>query len=431
MDLDETHSARLNWAGTYRYRAPRLIEAHTIEEVRRAVVDASSIRALGTRHSFTGIADSDDTQISLLGIAPDPIIDQGERTVTIGAGVRYGELAGWLQRRGWALHNTGSLPHISIGGAIATGTHGSGDRNGALPTAVKEIVLVDSDGDLSTRRRGEPGFAGSVVSLGALGIVVRVTLDIQPTFRMRQDVYRGMTWSALLDDLDRVTGAGYSVSVFGKPEEEQCLVWVKRLAGDAAPDTLLDGSRDPETRSYLLGGVEGNLTTQGGVEGDWLDMLPHFRLDSDPSDGDEIQSEFFVPRTDGAAAVAAVLELGAALAPHLTLIELRTVAADDLWLSMAFERDSLAIHFTWKNHADAVDELVAAVQRALAPFAPRPHWGKVFDAEQFDPGIAYPRFGEMRSLVAAADPTGKFSNAFIERYELGTVRNFRCGDGEI
>ena len=140
----------------------RLVDATTVEQVQDAVRTRSGrVRALGTRHSFHDLADTDGTLITVTGIDPAPVLDEGVRTVTAGAGVRYGELAVWLEERGWALHNLGSLPHISIGGATATGTHGSGDRLGTLSTAVRALEYVGADGELRRARRVTPTSTGT------------------------------------------------------------------------------------------------------------------------------------------------------------------------------------------------------------------------------------------------------------------------------
>ena len=161
------------WSGTHRFTAPRLVEARAIADVQAAVRAGGPVRALGTRHSFNDIADTTGALVSVLGIDPDPVLDEAAREVTVGAGTRYGVLAVWLEQRGWALHNLGSLPHISIGGAIATGTHGSGNGNGVLATAVRGIDYVDAAGELRSVRHGDPDFDALVISLGAVGVNYR------------------------------------------------------------------------------------------------------------------------------------------------------------------------------------------------------------------------------------------------------------------
>ena len=412
-------STEQTWSGTHIFTAPSLVEARTIDEVQQVVAQGGRVRALGTRHSFNDIADTTGTMVTVTGIEPDFALDETARTVTVGAGTRYGVLAAWLDEHGWALHNTGSLPHISIAGANATGTHGSGIGNGVLATAIRAIDYVGADGERHVVRRGEPDFAGMAVGLGAYGIAVRITLAIEPTYQVRQDVYRGVPWSALLDDLDAVLGAAYSVSVFTTWAEESLQqVWLKSRMDQATPPERLFGAPSVAASAIIEGATEDSQTPIGGVPGPWSQRLPHFRLDSVPSAGDEIQSEYFVSRSDGAAAIRAVREHADEIVPVLLITELRTAAADELWLSPASERDVLAIHFTWKNDADAVRGVLPAVESALAPFTPRPHWGKVNLMDADAHARAYPRIPDAKALFSRLDPDGVFSNAYLERVGL-------------
>jgi xylitol oxidase len=420
------------WAGTYTFGAAHLVEATSVEQVQRtltqAATDGGKVRALGTRHSFHDLADSVGTLVTVTGLPPAPAIDTEHQSVSIAAGIKYGDLALWLQQHGWALHNLGSLPHISVGGAIATSTHGSGIANGALSTSVNALEYVNARGDLATVRRGDADFDALVVGLGAYGIAVRVHLDIQPTFLVRQDVYTGMTWDRLLADFDHVMSAAYSVSVFTLWDTDQVdQVWCKaRLRGVEGepeldiPDAQLDATRNPISNAQLVDGDPAFLTEQGGTAGPWLERLPHFRHDCPPSNGDEIQTEYFVARKDGPDALRAVRELAARIDPHLYITELRTVAADSLWLSGAYERDALAIHFTWKNQPDEVRAVLPDIERALAPFAARPHWGKVhtFDADAM--AKVHPRLADARDVFERLDPDAVFSNHHLER--LGVRR---------
>jgi len=424
------HDAGSTWAGTHHFVASDLVEAKSVDEVRGAVRHAGAagtrVRALGTRHSFTDLADTRDTLVTVTGIAPDPVLDQDAMTVTVGAGTSYGALARWLEARGYALHNLGSLPHISVAGAIATGTHGSGVANGSLATAVAALEYVDASARIVSVRRGDPDFAGLVVGLGAYGIVTRVTLDIQPSFAMRQDIFTGLGWDTLLGDVDGIVSAAYSVSVFTAWDEDTLeQVWIKsRLnAGDLAVPDDWQGATRLTTPTILVDGDPAALTEQLGTEGRWLDRLPHFRFDNTPSNGDEIQTEYFVARSNAADALAAVRTHASAIAPHLLVTELRTVARDELWLSGAYEREALGIHFTWRNTPTRVRALLPLIEAALAPFAARPHWGKLhlFDAEAIE--RVTPRLLDARELFERLDPTGMFSNDHLERLGVRAARD--------
>ena len=420
------------WAGTYTFTAPRIVEASSIGEVQQLVADAAGagvkVRALGTRHSFNGIADTTGTLITVTGIDPDPVIDELARTVTVGSGIRYGALAIWLEQHGWALHNMGSLPHISVGGATATGTHGSGNALGVLSTAVRAIEYVAADGELITVSEGDPDFAGMVVGLGAYGVVVRTTLAIEPSFRMRQDAFGGLPWDVVLGDLESVTGAAYSVSLFTN--------WLGDHVGLAVRKTRLDDGNDDSPavadawdRATRLSGLsifgredDDNATVGNGTPGPWNERLPHFRFDGTPSVGDEIQTEYFVDRARGADALRAVRALGDRIAPHLHITELRTASADELWLSGSYQRPTLAIHFTWKNEPKTVHALLPDIEAALAPFDARPHWGKVNTVDGATLDRVHPRLADARALFERLDPAGLFSNGYLEQRGVREAR---------
>jgi len=403
-----------NWARHYDYRASVLHTPRTIEELQDVVSRAPRIRALGSRHSFHDLADSAEL-VSLEGLPPAIRIDGESETVTFSAGLRYGELAPVLAQAGWALRNLASLPHISVAGAVATGTHGSGDGNGTLSRAVAGLDIVTASGELRTISPADPDFDGAIVSLGSLGVVSTITLDIEPTFEVRQDVYEGLTWTNLLDNLDAIMARAYSVSVFTHWQGDDVgRVWLKSVIGERRPPQTLYGATPALGARHPLADMPTEATTQqGGVPGPWLDRLPHFRLDHTPSNGNELQSEYMVPRRHGVAAVAAIRALSDRITPHLHISELRSMSADSLWLSGAYETDALAIHFTWKYEPDAVLPLLPVIEDALAPFEARPHWGKLFHTVERS---RYPRLPDFVELAERLDPDGKFRNRFVEEH---------------
>ncbi len=413
-----SYAAGSNWAGTHDYAARGILTPGSVEDVADAVRSGARVKALGSRHSFNDIADSTGELVSLERLVGRPVVDATRQRVTVPAGVRFAELAVQLEADGLALHNLGSLPHISVAGAITTGTHGSGRQNGNLSSAVAGVQLVTGTADLISIERGHPDFDGAVVSLGALGIVTAVTLDVQPSYQMRQDIYLDLPWDAVLDEFDAIMSSAYSVSLFTDwtgPSLKQA--WVKSRI-DAAPQLPQSffGAR-PAGDSVMspAGDDLDNTTAQGGVPGPWFERLPHFRADVTPSAGDEIQTEYFVDVADAVEAIRAVRALAERIAPTLLVSELRTIAADRLWLSPAFARDSLAIHFTWFNRPDDVRALLPLIEEALAPFAPRPHWGKWFSlgAEQIAP--QYERLEDFRALAERLDPAHRFGNPYLER----------------
>ncbi len=411
---------RTNWAGNITYSTTRLVTPASIDELRQTVKSAARLRVLGARHSFSAIADSRYEQVSLERF--DAIeLDEARRTVTVGGGVTYSQLAPWLDARGYALHNLASLPGITVAGACATATHGSGLHNGNLAAAVTALEIMKADGELVHLSREKDGdnFAGAVVGLGALGVVTRTTLDVQPTYKVAQSVYQNLSFDELGRHFSEIFSSGYSVSVFTNWLDRNAeQVWVKRrlAPGDKnewAPE--LFGARLATQKFHPLAGHPAeSCTDQLGIPGPWYDRLPHFRIGQTPSSGEELQSEYFVPWDRGFEAILAVEELREHITPHLFITELRTIAPDHLWMSMAYERQSLAIHFTWKPEWPAVRNVLPMIEAQLAPFAPRPHWGKLFTlpAAQLDPH--YPRIADFRALIKRYDPEGKFRNKFVD-----------------
>ena len=406
-----------NWARSLNYGAVTLHRPADAAELAELVRRGDRVRALGSRHSFTDLADTSGSLVSLDRFEPDLDIDEDARTASFSAGIRYGDLATLLTERGWALHNLASLPHISVAGAVATGTHGSGDRNGNLATAVAEVEFVDGTGSLVRLSRTDPDFDGAVVALGALGIVTRVTLDIEPNFQVRQDLYRDLPWDVVLSRFDDVTSSAYSVSLFLNWLGDTIdIAWLKSRTDAPVPPTDFFGATWQGANQHMLPGQPAsNTTEQGGVAGPWSDRLAHFKLEFTPSNGDELQSEYLLPRDRAVEAFEALRAIGPKIEPLLLVTELRTMAADRLWLSGAFDRETVGIHFTWKMLPTQVGALLPEIESLLLPLGARPHWGKVFAAEieQLEP--LYPRLSDFYALARKYDPQGLFRNGFLVR----------------
>ncbi|WP_369138387.1 D-arabinono-1,4-lactone oxidase [Modestobacter versicolor] len=410
-----------NWAGNYRYGATALHRPGSLPELQELIAGTPRVRVLGSRHSFTSVADSAEL-VTLEAMTSDVVdVAADRRTVTVDAGLRYGELAAALHREGLALHNLASLPHISVAGAVATATHGSGVGNGNLATAVAGLELVTSAGDLVRTVRGDADFAGTVVGLGALGAVTRVTLDVEPEFDVQQRVFEHLAWDTLFDHVDEVLSAAYSVSLFTLLGGDVDMVWVKaRTDAPGAPAGELFGAREADGERHPIPGIDPTPTTeQLGVPGRWSDRLPHFRMGFTPSNGDEVQTEYLLPRADAVPALQALLRLGPRIRPLLQTCEIRTIAADDLWLSTAHEQDSIALHFTWVPAQQQVEEVLVDLEAALLPLGARPHWGKVFLADAATLAPRYPRHADFVRLVERLDPRGAFRNDWLETYVLG------------
>lgn len=411
-----------NWSGNYRYQARALHQPRTMDELCALVARAPRLRVLGSRHSFTSIGDSDEL-VSLSALDREVSVDREAGTIAVPGDISYAQLAEILNRHGRALHNLASLPHISVAGAVATATHGSGDTSGNLATAVAGIELVTSDGELRFIARGEDDFDGCVVGLGALGVLTRVVLETEPFYEVRQRVYEGLSWEALFASFDAVTGRGESVSVFHRFGSRTEQVWVKRrLREDPVIETavdLFDAASADGPRNPVLGGDPANCTEQMGVPGPWSERLPHFRSGFTPSAGEEIQAELFVPRSEAVAALTALRALGDQLRPMVLVAEIRTMAADRLWLSPQYGQDTVGLHFTWRRRQAEVERLMGLVEDVLRPFRARPHWGKVFTARAAELEHLYDRMNDFRALRERLDPRGAFVNPWLRERILG------------
>lgn len=411
-----------NWAGNVRYRAARFARPTSLDELPALVASSERLRVVGSRHSFNDLADTEGVQVSLaevpVDLEADIVVDAAAGTARVPAWLRYGDIARPLTERGFALPSLASLPHISVAGAVATGTHGSGDRLGSLATQVVAIELIDGRGEQRTIRRGEPDFDGAVVSLGALGIVTHLTLAVEPAYEVAQTVFQGARWDRVLADFDRVTAAGDSVSLFTTLRSAELIDqwWVKSRVDREKRELPEIGAVASSVQLHPIPGIDGDpCTPQLGVPGPWYDRLPHFRLEFTPSAGDEIQTEYLVAREDAAQTIAALQSLSARIAPVLQIAEVRTVAADELWLSPASGRDVVAFHFTWHPDAAAVRAALHEIE-AVLPDSARAHWGKVF--ARSDWLARYPRADDFRSLRASFDPDARFVNDYLRRLGL-------------
>lgn len=426
-----------NWAGNIEYSTSKLYTPVSIAQVRELLKKYSQLKVLGTRHCFNRIADSTTLFLSLKHF-DQMELDPAGHTATIGAGVTYGQLGPWLDRKGFALHNLASLPHISVAGAVTTGTHGSGVRNGSLSSAVAALELVSADGEVHVLSREKDGedFRAAVIGLGGIGVLTKVTLDIQPSYKVRQDVYEKLPLSQLKDHFDEIVSAGYSVSLFTDWASESLNeVWIKsRLDGAGNPAAGPAGVQQPTVSSPTFFGAmratkklhpiadlsAENCTEQMGVPGPWYDRLPHFKMGFTPSSGKELQSEYFIPHHHAVEAILAITRMGKQISPHLLISEIRTVAADHLWMSPCYQQDCITIHFTWKQDWAAVSRLLPLIEKELAPFDARPHWGKLFTVTHSRLKELYEQLPAFQQLLTRYDPHGKFRNKFLDTTIFGS-----------
>jgi xylitol oxidase len=403
-----------NWAGNVAFQAVRVDRPQSIDELRTLVAAQPRIRALGTGHSFSAVADTTGVLVRLDGLPPVIEVDPAAATVTVSAGLRYADIVEPLHRAGFALANLASLPHISVAGSVATGTHGSGDASRCLSDAVVGLTLVTATGELVRfERASSEEFPGVVVALGALGIVTALTLRVEPAFEVAQTVYLDVSLDELATDFSAIFGSAYSVSAFTAYEGGVANVYQKARLDQGRGAWV--GERPAAAATHPIPTVDpAACTEQMGVPGPWHQRLPHFRPDHTPSAGAELQSEFFVDRSDAPAALAALRSVAGAVAPVLQISEIRTVCADDLWLSPSYGRDSVAFHFTWIDDLPAVLPVVSLVESVLLPLGARPHWGKVSTAPPAQVAARYPRLPDFAALARRLDPYGKFRNAFVD-----------------
>ncbi len=412
-----------NWAGNLEYSTYRLYAPESMPQVAEIVKKYPKIKALGTKHCFNTIADSKDNFISLKQLNKVISIDEAAHTVTVEAGINYGQLCPLLEEKGFALHNLASLPHISVAGACTTATHGSGVKNGNLATAVAAIEFVTAAGETVTLRRDTDGekFNAAVVGLGAIGVITKLTLNIQPSFQVRQYVFQHLPMAQLDNHFEEIMSAGYSVSLFTDWQSDSINeVWIKTKKGTANDGVIgadfFGAEAATENMHPIAGTPAENCTAQMGVAGEWYQRLPHFKMGFTPSSGVELQSEYFVPRQHAVAAIKAVAKLGKQTGPHLFISEIRTIAADNYWMSPCYHQDAVAIHFTWKQEWPAVQKLLPLIEAALAPFHAKPHWGKLFTMSPAHLASLYEKLPAFRKMLKGYDPNGKFRNAFLDKY---------------
>lgn len=410
-----------NWGGNFHYQAKQILYPETLEEIQEIVRQNASIKALGTRHSFSKIGDTTGVLVSFANFNHISELNVEKQTVTIEAGVTYGQLCPYLDERGFALPNLASLPHISVVGSCMTATHGSGLTIGNLATSVTEIEFVTADGAIHTSTNKDDEFKGIVVGLGALGLVTKITLEVIPRFDMWQQVFLQLPHSILFENFSAIVTSAYSVSLFTSWQHDEInQVWVKEKSENPVFDEFFGAKKSQVPMHPIEAGNHQSTTQQLGVVGKWYERLPHFRLGFNPSSGHEIQSEYFVHIDDATNAINALKSVQSHIAPHLFISEIRTIAKDDFWLSPMYKRPSVAFHFTWKPDMDAVKLVLPIIEDKLIPFGVRPHWGKVHTLKSEYVTNQYKRFTDFIELVRNYDPNGKFNNGYLANLQRST-----------
>lgn len=410
---------RKNWAGNYIYKAEKYYEPGTVEELQELVKKLDKQKALGSTHCFNDIADSPKNQISTKKLNKIIELNKEDKTLTVEAGARYGDFATSLHEQGYALRNLASLPHITVAGACTTATHGSGVNNGNLATQVVSIELVKPDGSLVNIDRSHPDFYGVIVGLGALGIITKVTLEVEATFDVRQDVFLDLPLESVVSNFGKIMSSGYSVSLFTDwMNNNVSEVWVKRRMDGEIIDLGTDfygAKAATKNVAPILNFSAEVCTDQMGVPGPWYNRLPHFKMGFTPSAGEELQSEYFVPREKAVDALLAIEKLKDEIYPHILISEIRSIAADDFWMSPCYKQDCITIHTTWKQKPKEVMALLPKIEAALTPFNVKPHWGKLFSIDSKTLQGRYEKYPDFLALVKSYDPSGKFKNSYLSK----------------
>lgn len=411
-----------NWSGNLEYSTRNISYPATMANLQQNIKSLPRAHMLGTRHCFNTIADSRHHLVSSNQLNKVIGIDKKNRLVEVEGGIKYGELCPYLHIQGYAIHNLASLPHISVAGSISTATHGSGMHQGNLATAVRAIEIVAADGSVHTlsKEKDSDSFHGAVVSLGALGMITKVWLAIEPAFNMRQHVFLGLPFSELEQHFEEIMSAGYSVSLFTDWQSDTVNeVWIKSripVDKDYTGQAEFFGARAATADMHPIAELSAeNCTPQMGVPGPWYERMPHFKMGFTPSSGKELQAEYFVSRENAVRAIGAVKKLSREIGPLLFISEIRTIKGDEFWMSPCRNRDSVAIHFTLKQEWAAVQQLLPKIEEALQPFDPRPHWGKLFTMDPKLLASKYERLPDFHKLVAEFDPQGKFWNDFLQK----------------
>ena len=413
-----------NWAGNLQYGSGNIYVPASLSELQGLIKGNTKVRVLGTRHCFNTIADTNATHISTSKLNKIVKIDPDNWTVTVESGIRYGEFCKQIHEAGFAIHNLASLPHISVAGACATATHGSGVKNGNLATNISSIEFINGKGELTnlSRQNNPDVFDGAIVNLGSIGLVTKMALDLIPAFNVRQDVYLNLPMSELDTNFVEIMSGGYSVSLFTDWQTKNInQVWRKSVAleGYNPPPEYFRATLAPKNVHPIIELSAENCTGQMGVPGPWFERLPHFKMGFTPSSGEELQAEYFIPIENAADAIKSVATLKEEIKPYILITEIRSIAADKLWMSPCYEQPSIAIHFTLRQDVEGVNNLLPKIEEKLRPFNPKPHWGKLFLFESKYLQSQYRRLDDFKKLVSEHDPDGKFRNEFIEKNLFG------------
>jgi xylitol oxidase len=425
-----------NWGGNFRFSTTDIRFPRSLDEVVDAVKEGAPkstpggvgppvkhLRALGSRHSFSKIADTAEMLVSLSAMNRILAVNPGSATeaptITVEGGAIYTDVTPFVEFIGAAFHNQLTLSEVSVAGSINTGAHGTGITNGILATQVRSVELVLANGTVTTLRKGvDAAFPAAVVGLGAFGVVTKVELEMQASYQMTQHVFLNLPFTTLTDQFDTIMSSAYTVQAWTDWSDPTNFnqVWVGDRDDDAADFSTAPafyGATRAPAQVTPVAALPPTYVVPQGVAGPWNERLVCYRLGLSGFNGDEIQSEYILPITNAKAALEAIAALATQIAPLCYVSVVRTIAADDFWLSPAYGRDSVAIHFTWKPQLDAVVALLPTIESALAGLDAVPHWGKFFTMAPSVFLQRYDKLAEWKATAAAYDPSGRFRNAFL------------------
>lgn len=396
-----------NWGGNFNYSTQNIQYPRSVAEVQQIVKNAGKLRVVGSRHSFSKIADSECTMLSTIGLNKIIGINGSIPSVTVQGGLTYTDLLTSLNTAGFALPNLASLAEISVGGAASTNAHGTGVANQALANHIRSMEIVLANGSLLTIGPNDPRLKGMAAGLGAFGVVTQLELKLVPAFNITTYTYVNMPVQNSYENFAALQNMGFGVllvNMFTAPDAWNIAIVYAR--SDANNTAMLT--------SNLFGGTLVSQTTQPS----YLALLSIAQIGLSGVDGNEIQTEYFVPISKAVEAIKAVTAVANStnIFPSLaTAFVIRTIASDDLWMSEYYGNDTMvAIHFSWQNNVTAVEAVLPQLERAMIPYGARPHWGKMFTMEPEDFLPHYPKVNEFKKLAEQLDPKGKFRNEFLE-----------------
>jgi L-gulono-1,4-lactone dehydrogenase len=422
-----------NWAGNQRVDATRVARPAGNDEVaavlRAAAADGLTVKAVGAGHSFTAAAATAGVRLELDNLAGLVRVDRDARQVTVQAGMRLRELNRVLAEHGLALANLGDIDTQTISGAISTGTHGTGARLGCLSTFVTALTLVDGDGTVHhcSATRDADVFAAARVGVGAVGVLTEVTLQCVDAFTLRAEE-RPEPLADVLAGLDELVEGNDHFEIYWFPYTDR--VQTKRNNRVPAADRPLGRFRgwlDDEFLSNTVFGVACRVgravpalvPTITAVEARALSArvytAPSHAVFCTPRRVRFVEMEYGLPRSELPAAFAALRSIVDRLPVKVIFpVEVRFSAADDVWLSHGYGRDSayVAIH---QYVGMPYEPYFRAFEEVCRDLGGRPHWGKMHWRTRDDLRPAYPRFDDFLAVRDRLDPGRLFGNGYTER----------------